>query len=91
MARVNPCKTKIDVNSSKEDIQIHIGTMMEQTSDGKNKWKCTVCGKATRYRADLSRHIESRIEGLLYHCDQCGKVVKSINALQTHVSRSHKL
>ena len=82
---------KIILDSNYDDIQNQIATMMERTTDGDYKWKCTVCGKATKDKQDIKRHIESHIEGLSYPCNQCGKVSRSSNALQVHLSKFHKL
>ena len=69
--------------------------MMERADDGENNWKCTVCGKAMKGRDSLVKlhmrsHIETHIEGLSYPCNECGKVSKSSNALNVHVSRNHR-
>ena len=62
--------------------QTYINSMMERIPEGHNRWKCTVCGKAFRDRKDMSRHIETHIEGMSYPCTECGKISRSSNALK---------
>ena len=70
--------------------QTYINSMMERIPEGHNRWKCTVCGKASRDRKDMSRHIETHIEGMSYPCTKCGKISRSSNALKTHFSSFHR-
>ena len=79
------------MNSSKEDLSGQINSMMEKITGGNYKWKCTVCGKMTKQKQDISRHIETHIEGASYPCNLCGVVKRSSNALNLHTSRYHKL
>ena len=70
--------------------QTYINSMMERIHEGNIRWKCTVCGKASRDRKDMSRHIETHIEGMSYPCTECGKVSRSSNALKSHFSSFHR-
>ena len=73
-----------------ENIKVQINSMMEKVLDGINRWRCTVCGKESKDRQDMSRHIETHIEGVSYPCNQCSKVSRSSNALKTHSSTFHR-
>ena len=86
---INVGKTIMPVGSSHEDVKTRIYSMMEKVSDGQYNWKCTVCGKPEKDRANMARHIESHIDGVSYPCDKCGTVSRSASALQKHILRNH--
>jgi len=73
-------------NGSELDLKIQ-----EMTSEVNGVFTCTVCGKTTKQKINLKKHIETHIEGLSFPCQQCGKTFRSRNACQIHVSRNHKL
>ena len=78
-----------------EDLKAMLDSMMESIDEGEHKWKCTICGKATKgtvsiARSEMRSHIESHYEGLTYPCNQCGKVSSSIKSLTIHISKIHK-
>ena len=81
-------------NTTEDELNAKIQSMMEKVDDIENVWKCTVCGKETRGKAvarnNMHRHIETHLEGLSYPCNLCGKVSRSSNGLQKHVSREHR-
>ena len=83
-------KMIIAVDSNSEDLQAKIESMMESTSDEDFKWRCTMCGKTTKKRQEMTRHIESHIDGVTHPCNQCDKVSRSSNALIMHKSRTHR-
>ena len=81
-------------NTTEDELNAKIQSMMEKVDDIENAWRCTVCGKETRGKAvarnNMHRHIETHLEGLSYPCNLCGKVSRSSNGLQKHVSREHR-
>ena len=79
---------KVVVNANMENIKGQINSMMEKGSNG--EYKCIVCEKSLRNRQDMSRHIETHIEGITYPCNQCGTLKRSSVALKIHRSRFHK-
>ena len=83
-------KYYLSLNTSKENIEEKINSMMEPDREGNSKWKCTVCGKGARDRTDMGRHIETHIEGVSYPCDQCGKTSRSSMGLANHISKYHR-
>ena len=82
-------RTMVTVDSAMEDVKARIYSMMEKFTDGPFNWKCSVCGKPSKDRANMARHIESHIDGVSYPCDKCGKISRSANALKVHKSRNH--
>ena len=89
IVQVDPGRTMVAVDSSIEDVKSKIYSLMEKFSNGQYNWKCTVCGKPGKDRANMARHIESHIEGVSYPCEKCGKSSRSANALSVHVSTYH--
>ena len=86
-------KVVVATNTNKENLRVKLESLMERFEDGDCKWKCTVCGKATKgkdAKNDMRRHIETHMEGLAYPCDQCEKISRSSGALIMHVSRHHR-
>ena len=76
-------------------VQEKINEYLEECSDG--RYKCSVCGKmsvATLPRGvqklNMSRHIETHIEGLTYSCPLCPQICRSRNILANHKARYHK-
>ena len=96
MVQVDAGKMLVSDDSTMEDLRVKLDSMMERVYTGEFQWKCTVCGKGTKgnnlgsSRKDMRRHIETHMEGLAYHCNQCGKVSRSSNALKTHNSSYHR-
>ena len=86
--------TKHNVKSEKHQnvtSECNEDSMAEKNVDGELKWKCSVCGKATKLRGDIKRHIESHhIEGISHACNQCGKVSRSSHALNMHILSYHR-
>ena len=73
-----------------DDIEQEISSMMVLTQE--KLWLCTACGKESRYKTDISRHIDSQhiIDHPGYDCDLCGEHLKSKQALRRHVSLKHQ-
>ena len=74
-----------------KDLNDQIDLYAKRINGVKEKlWKCTICGKVTKRKHDIRRHIETHLEGVSHPCLQCEKVSKSSNALMTHVSVYHR-
>ena len=54
-------------------------------------YHCNVCGYKNKRKPDITRHIETHIEGLSYPCNYCQKTFRSTNSLNTHISIYHTL
>ena len=50
-------------------------------------WSCSICGKSSKSKRDISRHIESLhvMNHPGYKCDFCDYIAKSRNALRQHL------
>ena len=53
-------------------------------------YRCNVCDFSRKDKTDVTRHIETHIEGLSYSCSVCHKTFRSRNSLQNHKSIYHK-
>jgi len=57
----------------------------------KGIFSCTECGKNSRNKKDLKRHIASKhMEGDPVRCELCGKQYKHKPSLQVHISQKHR-
>ena len=64
----------------------------EEDVPGGVYWCCTVCGHSSKKRTQVALHVEAKhIESNGFHCKICSKYCPSKNALQTHVSRHHRI
>ena len=79
----------VSFHSNSDDLQTKIESMMETISDEDFKWRCTMCGKLTKKRQEMTRHIEIHIDGVTHPCNQCGTVSRSNYALNMHIYRTH--
>ena len=62
----------------------------EVSETGEIVFRCVECGHRSKRSSDLSKHIEAKhVEGG-YNCMYCDKFCPSLNALRTHISRSHR-
>ena len=77
------------IDSDKKVVHEKILSMMEKITDGEHKLKCSVYGKAQKYKIDMIRHMESHLEGVVHTCTQCGKVSNTSSALKMHVKNHH--
>ena len=70
-------------------LDAQINSMMYKAE---KMWHCSVCGKTSTGKTDISRHIEgthiTNHPGLV--CDVCGEKLKSRNALRLHRASKHR-
>ena len=57
---------------------------------GSRLWKCDVCGRTNKDKADIRRHMEKHFHGFEHRCPHCNKQAKSREALRKHISNYHK-
>ena len=88
LTKVMEAKTSISFNENGE-LDAKINTMLGNV-DG--IWTCSTCGKTDRNnrKDNMRKHIETHIEGVSHPCGHCGKIFRSRNNLQVHISRTHK-
>ena len=74
-----------------EVIEKQILSMMIPSTTNPNYWSCTGCGKESRSKRDLGRHIESVhiADHPGFNCNYCDKHMRSSNALRLHMSKFH--
>ena len=54
-------------------------------------WTCNSCGKVTKDRGNLKRHVENmHTEGLEFPCTRCDKMFRSKKCLYNHNASKHK-
>ena len=59
--------------SDKSEINSKINELLE-TTDG--LFVCKACGKSSRDRRNIGRHVETHIEGLSFPCQRCDKTFR---------------
>ena len=88
-SKINNEKTIIINNFQNiEDLDARIMEIIDRDADG--FWKCTICGKKTRYKGHLKEHAEVHFEGLTFSCSDCDYVCRSRNALRLHAYKHKK-
>ena len=61
-----------------------------KTEEG-NFHACTECGKTSKTRSDLKKHVLSRhIQSPPVPCPYCARTYKNQPSLQAHISQSHR-
>ena len=50
---------------------------------------CKVCGKVSKDRSNMKKHVETHIDGLSYSCQICYMEFRSKNMLYLH-NKTHK-
>ena len=65
-------------------------TIQENLVKEDGGYHCKICNFSRKKKIDVTRHIETHIEGLSYSCPVCDKIFRSRNSLKTHQSVYHK-
>ena len=87
---VNSDKIVVSIDPNNEELKTKLTSMMENIHDGEgNKWRCTVCGKTSKDKNNVRRHVESHLEGVTHPCNRCGKISRSSQGLAIHMKRCH--
>ena len=78
--------------NKREDLRATIDSMMERVygPGGEKAVKCKVCGRETKKRTQMARHVEIHMTGVSYSCNMCEAVKGSCNSLNVHKSRVHR-
>jgi len=66
-------------------------TKVKDNSQGRLKWSCNDCGKFSRLKNDIVKHVEAvhiTHPGLV--CHLCEKVLKTRDTLRSHMSSQHR-
>ena len=81
-------KSGVTFQDGFDALELEIGKLMEKLEG--NRWKCISCGKVDQ-KINIKKHIEGHhIEREDHYCNFCGKLFRSRNALQKHVSINHR-
>ena len=75
------------MNIKDDELISTIENLCEKIGD---KWNCKMCGQQAVQKITLKRHIESKhTEGGSHPCKVCGKIFRSSNSINTHMSKFH--
>ena len=69
-------------------------SVAEVTNTGKTQVKkqrvnCSDCNQSFRKKSELTRHYQSKHQGLKWHCVDCGRIYKSRKNLKRHCRKRH--
>ena len=87
--QVDAGKLVLPLNTTKEDLEAHLDSIMVKAEYGGIKYTCRVCGQADKNRSRMREHIEIHIEGLSFPCNMCGKVSRTSHCLRDHIRKYH--
>ena len=73
-----------NVGEGDTDIDQLLLKISEMTERVDGFYKCKVCGKTSRDKTNLGKHIETHIEGLSFSCKMCQKVFGKRESLRRH-------
>ena len=91
IVQINSESMVVSSDEHNEDLNTKIESMMEKIAEGDFKWRCKMCGKETKgSKSNMTRHMESHIEGVSHSCSMCSKFSRSKSALKVHISTHHK-
>ena len=90
--KTNAPETKIalpskSIDSSNSEVDSKFSELIVKEE---NMYRCTVCDITMKFRAFMSRHLETHLSGLSYECPTCGKSFRSTNSLNNHKSVYHR-
>ena len=51
--------------------------------------ECNTCGKLSKRKDVIKKHVETHIEGISHSCQICNKTFATRNSLQVHIIRNH--
>ena len=63
-------------NLAKVNKKIEEFIEKEEGGTNNGKWTCKLCGKNTKRKQDLQKHVETHIEGLSFPCHICGSIFR---------------
>jgi len=89
---LHPLTERIPLNNKLEKIRLMDKSLVDEKVEELSAkingvWTCMWCGKTTGayHKKALALHIHSHIEGLEYPCNQCPKVMKTLNSFNSHL------
>jgi len=81
---------KSDNEVALKKASYELDTQIEQMVGKKGTlWECRSCGKLSKQKVNLKKHIETHIVGILHSCHTCNKTCSTRNALQVHITDNH--
>ena len=73
-----------------EEIELAEIQYTPEVNNGKRSYKCRICGKVSRDRTDIKRHLFIHTGESPFNCDYCGKKFKRKSLATLHSRRMHR-
>ena len=96
----NPNKPQLSVNFCwwinffSLELDFLVNSKMDKYSEGHGSgtvWRCTDCGYESKYKTNVSEHVESRhVQSAGAVCNYCSSVCVNRKALRNHVYKYHR-
>ena len=86
---IEPEYSTTNIHMSYAEPQWEIDELREKLVEEKS-YRCKPCGKITKLKGDINRHIETHLEGLSHSCPSCEKTFRSASSLSTHQNNQHR-
>ena len=76
------------INTNNYELDETVKSMLGKVGD---TWNCSICGQKSGFKVAIKRHIESKhTTGGSHPCKVCGKIFRSSNSINTHMSKYHQ-
>ena len=69
-----------------ENLETKVQELMDRIN---GVFTCKNCGRTTRDRTDLRKHVERHINGLCFSCPKCSKKYFRSSVLKSHINMEH--
>ena len=78
-------------NSKVENVQQETQDSSDNKIEEKSRkeFSCTECGKTCSEKSNLTKHVQSMHEGIVYPCTQCDHKAKQTAHLKSHIKAKH--
>jgi len=84
--------TSVQSQQQGQDRSILLEYIVKLQDDLGFKFKCSMCNMTNKLKTNVMNHVESAHfpNSFCYSCEYCGKLFKSLNSKNVHVSKMHR-
>lgn len=70
------------------DLDARLNTMFQKNTD--ENYICLMCSYSNGVKQNMKKHVEIHLPSTGNPCGFCGKIFKTSNSLNTHISTRHR-